>query len=163
ARSAIHVVQVSSDVPKPTPVNMFYFGPAQAWGGLVGQVAAYGPKKQIAAAVDSAHIDVSRIVHEEFSHELKESGVFTIAEEDADAQFHLSVGLYGFGIPNGFSSQLKPTLDVVGKLVRRDGTVLWQKRARLTHLSGKTPSHTLDEYLRDPEVIRSSFTSASRF
>jgi hypothetical protein len=57
---------------------------------------------------------------------------------------------------------LKPTLGVTGKLLRADGSVVWQKYEYITNLNGQTPSHTLDEYLTNPEVIGEVFAVASK-
>ena len=70
--------------------------------------------------------------------------------------------MYGFGQPQGLSSQLKPLLGVVGELVAPDGSVLWKKYDYVTNVNGKTPSHTLEEYLNDPELIREAFITASQ-
>ncbi len=169
ARSSIQSVHVNRDVPKPG--DIFYQGPRESAllgtlglvGAAIASQTAKAPKAMLLAAMEQADIDLGRIARERFEEELTDSGAFaSVIPEGGDAEFKLSVRIVGFGQPHGFSSQLKPMLGVTGSLVKADGSVLWERYAYVTNLNNQTPSHTLDEYLEHPELIREAFTVAAR-
>jgi hypothetical protein len=90
--------------------------------------------------MQKGEVDVGRIVRDQFDAELRSAGVFSsVTSENSDAQVRLEVNVYGLAQPHGFSSQLKPTLGVTGKLLRPDGSVVWQKYEYITNLNGQTP------------------------
>jgi hypothetical protein len=56
---------------------------------------------------------------------------------------------------------LKPALGVLSTLVRADGSVLWQKLEISTNES-QTQAHTIEEYLRNPQLIREAFNTSAK-
>ncbi len=168
-RSSLQTVAINKDVTKPD--DMFYQGRKQSvlagTFGLIGSAiaaeSAKEPKSMLNAAMEKNNIDVRQIVKEQFENELKKSGLFgSVVNEKGDAEFKLSIDIYGFAQPHGLSSQLKPMLRVKGNLVRTDGSILWEKTEYVHNLSKGTPSHTIEEYLGNPELIREAFTVASK-
>ncbi len=168
ARESVRSVSVSREVKLPD--DMYYAGPGQSAGMLFGPVgaliaaaAARGPKGQLKAAMQARQIDLGQIVREQFEAGLTAAGIFpSVVETGGDAEVRLEVCIFGFARPPGFSGGLKPMLGVTGYLARSDGTVLWKRYEYVTNLSDKTRAHSLEEYLRDPELIREAFEVASR-
>lgn len=165
----IQSVSVSKNIAKPDRLS--YQGRKEsglmgACGCLGGLFAGSTSKKtavKITAVMEREEIDVTEIVREQFIEQLEESNLFnSIAPENSTAEFELSIRIYGFAQPQGLSSQLKPMLGVVGSLVRSDGSVLWKEYEYISNLSGKTPSHSLKEYLNNPTLIREAFTIAAQ-
>lgn len=163
-------VSISKNVSLPE--TMFYQGLKESilvgTFGLLGVWAAESGRKStsdiIKYVMNKSNINMSQIVRGEFEQQLKNSNLFSTIQPDGGnyPEFKLSIKMYGFAQPHGLSSQLKPMLGVVGELVNSDRSVLWKKYNYITNLNSKTPSHTLEEYLNDPELIREAFNNASQ-
>ena len=166
--ATIKSVSICENVTKPG--SLIYSGRKQAFlavcgclGGLAGGLAAEKTASKIKTVMEQEKIDVGEIVREQFVNELKNSNLFaSIVSENSDAEFKLSIRTFGFIVPQGFSSKLKPILGVEGKLVKSDGSVLWEKYEFISNLSKKTPSYSLENYFDNPELIREVFTIASQ-
>jgi len=162
-------VSISKNISLPE--TMFYQGRNESIlgaFGLVGAMAAESGRKKtsdvIKYVMNKSNIDMPQIVRGEFEQQLKNTNLFSTIQPDGGnyPELKLSIRVYGFGQPQGLPSQLKPLLGVVGELVTPDGSVLWKKYDYVTNLNGKTPSHTLEEYFNDPELIREAFNTASQ-
>jgi hypothetical protein len=166
-RESIRSVSINKDVKLPD--EMYYRGPAQYFsiaGGIIGAVAgaadAKGAKDQLKASMLENKIDLGHIIREQFEIQLLSSNVFpSIVQEGGDAELKFEVRVYGFDQTNPVSSQLKPALGVLSTLVRADGSVLWQKLEIATNES-QTQAHTIEEYLRNPQLIREAFNSSAK-
>ena len=106
-------------------------------------------------------IDVGQIVREQFAAELGRAGFFSIVPEGGDAQVKLEVPMFGFGATWAFSTEVRPMLGVIASLVRKDGSVVWQRHEYITSMNGGTPKHSIEEYLETPELIRQGFESVA--
>jgi len=168
-RSSVHTVSIDPDVT--LPADMYYQGPGQAGMmmlGVVGALAAQGtaatPKARIHAVMDANHISVQDIVAAEFA---KQAGAatkmkFAVGNEPADARVKLVVNLYGISQSQGFGTTLYPMFNITATMTKPDGTVLWKDTDYVTALNGDNKEgHTIEEYLKDPELIRKSFTNGS--
>jgi len=133
------------------PVVMYYDGKKKAGPETIDVMFQSG-------------IDIPQIVRGEFEQQLKNANLFSTIQPDAGdyPELKLSIKVYGFVHIHGLSRQLKPMLGVEGKLVTPDGSVLWKKYDYVTNLNGETPSHTGEEYINDPELIREAFNTASQ-
>lgn len=168
SRDATRSVSVKKTVARPD--DIVYAGRGQSIGaafGLIGAAiaaaAAQGPKAQLKAAMQEGQIDLGEIVRDRFAAELAGAAIFpAVVPEGADAEVTLEIVFIGFVAPYAFSGQLKPMLGVNGTMTRPDGTVLWKKYDYVTTYNDQTPSHTLEEYLQSPHLIREAFESASR-
>lgn len=168
ARESIRSVSINKDIKLPD--DMYYQGLGQSVGmatGLIGmavaQEAAQDHKAYLKAAMRDNQIDFPQIVREQFETALADAHIFPwIAMEGGDAEVRLEILSYGFIQASDFSSHLKPLLQVTGRLVRTDGTVLWQQYNYVGNMSGQTPAHTLEEYLRNPQFIREAITVAAQ-
>lgn len=168
-RSSVHTVSVDPVVT--LPADMYYQGPGQAGMmmlGVIGALAAQGtaatPKARLHAVMDANNISVQDIVAAEFA---KQAGAatamkFTVGNEPADARVKLVVNLYGLSQSQGFGTTLYPMFNVTATMTKADGTVLWKDTDYVTALNGDNKDgHTIEDYLKDPELIRKSFTSGS--
>ena len=62
----------------------------------------------------------------------------------------------------GFGTTLYPMFNITATMTKPDGTVLWKDTDYVTALNGDNKEgHTIEEYLKDPELIRKSFTNGS--
>jgi len=168
-RQSIQSVTVSGNVPVPD--QLFYQGRKESilMGafGVAGAGASMKTRKKPAGLIvdvmNKAGINVGTIVAEQFTAQLKSAGVFGQVESDCDGcpRIHLAVRFYGFAQPHGLSSQLRATIGVEGTMKDSTGRVWWKKYSYVTALNKQTPSHTLQEYLEKPELIREGFTVAT--
>lgn len=167
---ANQTVNISNKVSLPE--TMFYQGRKemmlQGTLGLIGATAAEGGRKStvdiIKDVMNKSNVDVTQIVRTEFEQQLKKSNLFNMILPDRGnySEIRLSIQLYGFASPQTFSSQLKPMLGVAGELVKPDGSIIWKNYDYVSNLNGKTPSYTIEEYLKNPELIREVFNVASQ-
>ncbi len=136
---------------------------AVALGGVIGSAAAVSAagddRTQFSAFLKSQQIDAGLIMAEAFDRELKNSRLWPVSEGPADATFRFDVKVVGLMIPNGFTGRLSPYLAVEGKLVRRDGSVLWQ---RTDFIRDADVRCGLEEYLQRPDVLRAALETAAR-
>ena len=162
-------VSISKNVSLPE--TMFYQGRKEsilAGFGLFGILVAESGIKETSGIIkyvmNKFDIDIAQIVRGEFEQQLRNTNLFSMIQTDRGncPELKLTIKVYGFGQPQGLSSQLKPLLGVAGELASPDGSVLWKKYDYVSNLNRKTPSHTLEEYLNDPELIREAFNTASQ-
>lgn len=163
-------VNISNKVSLPE--TMFYQGRKemmlQGTLGLIGAAAAEGGRKNtvdiIKDVMNKSNVDATQIVRTEFEQQLKSSNLFNTILPDRGnyPEIKLTIQLYGFASPQTFSSQLRPMLGITGELVKPDGSVIWKNYEYVSNLNGKTPSYTLEEYIKNPELIREAFNVASQ-
>ena len=168
-RAGVHTVSVDPQVKLPP--DMYYQGPGQSGMmmlGVIGALAAQGtaatPKARLHAVMDENHISVQEILAAEFAKQANAATAmrFAVGNEPADAQVSLVVNMYGIAQSQGFGTTLYPTFSVTATMTRPDGTVLWKDTDYVTALNGENKEgHTIEDYLKDPELIRKSFTSGS--
>jgi hypothetical protein len=168
ARESIKSVTINRDVVMPK--GMTYIGQSQAvsatllgpLGAGIAAAAAQGPAAQLIIAMQESGIDVREIVREQLSAGLKAGGLFPLLNSDpADADFKLEIRQYGF-VHAPFSTALRPILGVNAKLVRPDGTVVWEKYDQVWTANGETPARQLAEYLDTPPRIQDALSVAAK-
>jgi len=168
-RAEIKTISIDQNVVKPQEV--YYHGPVQSWGGAfgaigiaVGQSDAKDTKSLLLEFFDREHIDIATIFADEFNKQLSESGHFTsIVPQGGNATLKIEILLYGFGQSNGLSSKLYPLISANAKLVKPDGTIIWQKSEYVTPLnSDNSQGYKLEEYTNDPQKLRTAFSTASK-
>ena len=169
ARKSIQSVSIDKNVT--IPGNISYTGRTRSvpalMGGIVGAVATAvehaSAESALVAAMQRGQIDVAQIVREQFAAELGKAGIFpSIVPEGGDARVELEVRMFGFGATWAFSTELRPTIGVNATLVRKDGSVVWQRYEYVTSFNGETPKHWIEEYLETPDLIRRGFESVAK-
>ncbi len=169
ARAAIHTVSIDPTVTLPE--DMYYQGPGQTALGMLGIVGALAaqsssatPRARLHAVMDANNISVPNIVSTEFAKQAgSATGMnFVVGNDPADAHVKMSVLMYGLVQSQGFGSTLYPVFTVTATMTKADGTVLWKDTDYVTALNGDNKEgHTIEDYLKDPELLRKSFTSGS--
>jgi len=168
-------VTLSQDVSLPGKMYYQGFGdlsmaPAFGISGLLVEMSERGREKSHVKPVDvvtyvmeKSEIDVRKIVLNEFEKQIRSAGLFSeIVYEDKNyPELRLSIFIHGFAQPHGLSKQLKPLLGIEGILVSQDNSILWKNSDYVTNLNGQTPSHTVEEYISNPELMRKAFHRAS--
>ncbi len=168
-RASVHTVSVDPVVT--LPADMYYQGPGQTGMmmlGVIGALAAQGtaatPKARLHAVMDANNISVQDIVAVEFAKQASAATPmkFVVGNDPADARVKLVVNMYGIAQSQGFGTTLYPSFNITATMTKADGTVLWKDTDFVTALnSDNKEGHTIEDYLKDPELIRKSFTSGS--
>ena len=171
AKMAIHTVRVNPSVK--LPADMLYMGRAEGvammlsgplLGAQVASATGTDAKAQLAAEMQANHIDLGEIVAAEFASQAS-SGTpmtFVVGSAPADAQVDLTVNVYGIAHAHSLGTTLYPVVNLSATMKTPDGTVTWQA----THVaSAQSPEnqegHTLEDYLKDPELLRHAFVTGS--
>lgn len=74
----------------------------------------------------------------------------------------LEVRAYGFSVPNGFSSNLIPVLDVKAELHDHAGKIIWRSVKSLSIMNCPVAPMPAREVWEDVENIRSAWTGAAQ-
>jgi hypothetical protein len=170
-RKALRSVAIAKNVPlPPQPVVM---GKATQtggfWGGPIVMAAMMNSENSDVVKfkdhLAARKVDLGNIVRQEFASQLTASKAFpAIVNEGADATFELTIVQYG--LAPGFSisptnKPVRPTLNLMAKLIARDGNVLWQKSDYVTGL-GDLPAYQVDEYYAKPGMLEDGFKKAAQ-
>jgi hypothetical protein len=171
ARTAIHTVRVNPVVQ--LPADMLYRGQKEGVammlsGPLVGaQVASAVGKEtatQLVAEMRANHIDLGQIVAAEFARQASSGSsiTFVVGSSPADAQVDLTVNAYGITQAHALGTTLYPIVSLTATMKTPDGTVIWQANhvASAQNVENQE-GHGLEDYLRDPELLRQAFVTGS--
>ena len=167
-RESIKTVSINKEVKVAN--NLLYSGALQrrmtlipGAGVGVANATARDPGAQLKAAMVEAQIDIGEILREQFQTELVKTSVFpSFATEGGDAEVRLEVSSLGFFTPHEYTTKLRFCVSVIGRLVRRDGTVLWRRKEHSTEKEGQVPTHYFNEYIQNPQLIREACTAAMK-
>jgi hypothetical protein len=171
ARASIHTVRVNPAVQ--LPADMLYRGQKEGvammlTGPLVGaQVASAVGKDtttQLVAEMRANHIDIGEIVAAEFAKQASSGSqiTFVVGSSPADAQIDLTVNAYGIAHAHALGATLYPIVSLSATMRTPEGAVIWQA----SHVAGaqnieNQEGHALEDYLRDPELLRRAFVAGS--
>lgn len=168
AKDLIKEFYVEKQIEKPE--QLAYLGPGSGvffLFGAVGGLALHGanltPAQALKEHAEKNNVLIENIVAEEIVAEFKRSEKFVIIDEAEKAKLTLkmSIRMYGFSIPHGFSSKLVPTLSVVCEFIDKKEEVVWSDRNGVLPLGNPAESVTAEE-LKDPETIRKLWQIAAQ-
>lgn len=169
ARASLHVVSVNPVVKLPKDIT--YLGPKEMAamvlggpivGGVIANGTAAGPKAALLAELDANRIAVGDIVAAEFAKQASGATnlTFVVDARPADAQVELWVNAYGIMHAQPFGSTLYPMLNVSAVMRAPDGKVLWQATDIVGAMNPENKQgHTIEDYAKDPELLRQAFTA----
>lgn len=168
-RKRIEVVKLNDQVKRPN--EMYYFGPGAsigfafgAIGGAIAGASQIGPGQEMLAYAEQNGVRIEKIVAQEFSEALRQSGKFKISDkgEANGATINLSVFQFGFSVPNGFSSKLVPVIAYSSEMVDASGNVLWRGSESLSPLGNPVDGIPADELRTNPKAIEAAWRAAAR-
>lgn len=166
-KKRIEVVKLNSEVARPK--DMYYFGPGAsigfAFGAIGGAIAAasqIGPGQEMLAFAEQNDVRIERIVSQEFDRALRQSGKLQISDTAGanSATINLSVIMFGFSVPNGFSSKLVPVVSFRGEMVDAAGKVIWSAYDGVHVLGNPVDSVSADELRANPKAIDAAWRAA---
>jgi hypothetical protein len=139
-------------------------GAGFAAGLKAGDLASMSTVDAILYNMETADIDLARLVKKSFEDQLAATGRFKIVSENeqADADIQLTVLSWGFALTQGFSSVVYPTIAVSGVMKRGD-ELIWQRNEPITAFNGaNTYGYEPLRYRTEPELLRTALTGIAQ-
>lgn len=139
-------------------------GAGFAAGLKAGDLASMSTVDAILYNMETADIDLARLVKKSFEEQLAATGRFKIVSENeqADADIQLTVLSWGFAPTQGFSSVVYPTIAVSGVMKRGD-ELIWQRNEPITAFNGaNTYGYEPLRYRTEPELLRTALTGIAQ-
>lgn len=166
-KDTITTVTVRNEIGMPE--GAFYTGPASSlgalFGGIIGGLIAEGAveaKDLITQLVETGEVDLKTIVREEINQPfVKSNPVGTVVDADGDAEFQFDVSAYGLHKHGWGLLDVGPYVTIQAKLVKRDGTVVWEKTDGLG-VTDDRPVQSFDEWMNDLDALRQGFRQVTR-
>lgn len=166
-KDAITTVSVRNEIGMPE--SAFYSGPASSLGafigGIIGGLIAEGAveaKDLITQLVETGEVDLKAFILEEINQPFVESNpVGTVVDADGDAEFQFNVWAYGLHKHGWGLLDVGPYVAIQAKLVKRDGSVVWEKTENLG-LTDDRPVQSFDEWMNDLDALRAGFRHVTK-
>jgi hypothetical protein len=168
-RGQFEAVRLYPSVDKPD--QMYYLGPGSgigmmfgAIGGAITAAANLSPGEQFDKFAQDHDIHIERIVKEEAIKAFQTSGKLNLTDTESSnaATLRVSITMYGFSIPNGFSSELVPIVSIKCTLVDSSGKVIWSANDMTNALGNPAEGKTPDQFRADPRLIEGAWRIAAR-
>lgn len=167
-KSTIKTVSVNKNVKYPQ--EMYYMAPGSAVGIMFGSVGALAvsaanssPAKQFTKLARDNNIYIEQIVRDQLIKQINESKKFEVTDDakQADADMFIDVKSYGFSIPTGFSSVVKPTMRVDAQLVK-DSRIVWANSSYIFEIvGGDLPAYKPSVLKNNPVNIANAWNKAA--
>lgn len=167
-RARVKTVVIDTGVQKPN--QMYYLGPGGGVGlmfGAIGGAVVAGSEMSAGQALqmhaEKNNINIESIVLNEVASELKASGKLQIVDagKAQDATLKITIKLYGFSIPNGFSSKMVPSLDFYCELIDEKGVKIFTAGDSVLPLGNPVDGVPVED-LKDPQVIHRMWKAAAQ-
>jgi hypothetical protein len=133
-------------------------------GAQVASAVGTDTRAQLVAEMRANHIDLGEIVAAEFARQASAGSpiAFVVGSAPADAQVDLTVNVYGIVHAHALGATLYPIVSLSATMRTPDGLVTWQA----SHVASaqnveNQEGHVLEDYLRDPELLRQAFVTGS--
>lgn len=162
-RSRLEAVHVDDDVSLKQ--DIIYMGPGASILGVVGVMSQAKPGEQLRKNAEDHGIRIETLLKQAISDALNASGKTKLCDtaDLALAVMKLEVRMYGFSVPNGFSSNLVPLLEVKAELHDPAGQTLWRTVQSLPIMDCPVAPMPAKAIWEDAENIRNAWTGAARF
>jgi hypothetical protein len=167
-RRQIKAVKINDKVQKAP--SMYYLGPGTsalfafgAVGGVAAAAASEEPGQALKEFVETNGIFVEKIALQEIDTAFRDSGKLKIlgAPEAGATTMNIGVYMYGFSVPNGFSSSLLPVLAIRCELVDAAGKVIWSQNGSVQLIRNPAVPMTLYEMRDRPQRIEEAWRRAA--
>ena len=137
-----------------------------AIGGAATAGAAEDSQKAFTAFLEKNSLSIEKIVREETTNVLRESGKLAIAgpNDNSVPTINISVPQYGFGVTHLLSSNVVPVLQIKCEMLDSTGKVLWSESERMLPTIG-SPMEAVawDQIGNNPKRIEEEWRKASRY
>ena len=165
----IRTVRLDNNIEMPK--SMYYDGPEAApmmvlfgiaGGGLVSSAIDCNEAKREERTLRQQHISVAAITKQAIVEEFAHRSRYRLANKGpVDATLHVKIIRYGFGVPYGFSSKVKPMVYLAGTLQDNNGRIIWQDRIVPDILSRHATTFYPNEIKNNHHNIVRAFNNAA--
>ena len=163
ARAHFGAVRIDDAVDAPS--ELYYTSQGGVLiGGLVGAAIDISRGDDIELLARGNGIRIDRIVKEEAEKAFRQSGKLELTDAaGADvATLKISVTMYGFSVPTGFTSELVPLVAIKCTLLDASGKTIWKADQTTRPLGNPVPGRTSDEFKADPKLIEAAWRAAAQ-
>lgn len=162
---------VSLNPTVDTPKDMYYLGPGSGFGMMFGAIGGLitaeanvspGQRLQNFAVANGIHID--EIVKDEAAKAFRDSDKLNLTDSAGGngSSLKITITMYGFSIPTGFSSDLVPILNIKCALYDANGKVVWSANDSTQPLGNPVDGRTPEEMRANPRLIEDMWRGAAR-
>jgi hypothetical protein len=106
-------------------------------------------------------IDIRQIVLAEFRKRAAASPELALPKGGAPYKVKLEIPNYGISARRPFADEYKPWLRVRIKIVDRNDRSEFDEGSFINNLTEGTPTHQLDKFFGDPDVLRAALARAA--
>jgi len=160
----IHTIKVDRVIQMPEEMYINAPNPVATvcFGALGSAISSDIAKKNKFQALNSIKKEIPEMVAKSVENELKRNSRFKPAQKGrADAVMKIHVKLYGFSIPNGYSSVVKPMINLQAELYDLNGVVIWQDYTLQSLLTSDLPTYDPDRLSKNPNLMRAALNIAA--
>jgi hypothetical protein len=169
ATQMANIRTIKLDKPIPLPKDMIYLAPGASLlfgfgivGGAIAGITMHSDGKIQQKMAEQNNISVPEIVSYTLEDELRKSSRFRLVTTGpADATLKVKVDGYGFAVPNGFSSVLKPIINLSGELVDNSGRVIWKDYTVQFIVTSDLPTYTTNQLRNQRQTVITAFRLAA--
>jgi len=137
-----------------------------AVGGAVSAGSIANAQEAFTAYLATNSISIERIVREEITNAIRDSGKFSItATPDTSApSIKIAVQQYGFGVTHLLSSNVVPVLHIKCDMIDGNGKIIWHASDRmLPSIASPMVALPWDQLTSDPKQIEEQLRKAAKF
>lgn len=164
-KDTIKTVTVRDEIDMPE--KAFYSGPASGLGAFIGGIigsliveSAKDADDLLTQVLATEEANLENVIREEIQRFFVESNpVGTVVDANGDAEFQFKVWGYGLRKYGWGFLDVGPRIAIEGKLVRRDGTTVWEHTGHVGPLDD-VPAKSFEEWLSDLDALREGFRQA---
>jgi hypothetical protein len=130
-------------------------------GGIVITPAIEDSRDKIKLYMEKYGIDIRQIVLAEYRKAAAAAPELSLPKEGAPYKVKLEVRNYGISARTAFADEYKPWLRVRLDVMDKSDRSEFDEGAFINNRTDGTPTHALDKFFGDPEVLRAAYVRAA--
>lgn len=164
AADQAHFQAVKIDPVVKYPPTMTYMGEG-AHFGLLGALADIPTRKKLQKFVEAHNIHVNNIVKKAATKAFEQSGKLNLTDAAGPrvATLKIVVRVYGLGMHAGFSSKLRPFMNIRCSLIDPTGQVIWKADDFVDPNDSVVTAHTMAQLKAHPKLIAQEWRGAANY
>ena len=150
------------------PDKPHYFGSNQGLagvfgllGGLIASPGVEDSRDKIKLYMEKHAIDIRQITLAEYRKTAAAAPELSLPAEGVPYKVKLEIASYGISARKPFADEYKPWLRLRLAIVDKGDRSVFSDGAFINNLSDGTPTHVLDKFFGDPDVLRAALTRAA--
>jgi hypothetical protein len=132
-----------------------------ALGGIIASPAVEDSRDKIKLYMEKHGIDIRQIVLAEYRKTAATAPELSLPADGAPYKVKLEILNYGISARRPFADEYKPWLRVRLHLVDKSDRSEFNEGSFINNLTDGTPTHELDKFFGDPDVLRAALARAA--